>query len=227
VGGTAAAVLYVGPSLTAADRAALAGPYAVRPPIRRGDLPAAVESGARVIGIVDGEFYQRLAVSPKEILGALRAGCQIIGGASMGALRAAELVGHGMVGIGQVFRWYASGEVCRDDDVAVSYAHDDDDYRLLTVPLVNVKWLMLRARAEGWLAEAQRRRVAQAARRIHWEARTWPQVCRQARLDACDIDLIRRHAAEPGNDCKRLDALLTVAALTATAQLCTTNPVAS
>ncbi|MGI8879740.1 MAG: TfuA-like protein [Jatrophihabitans sp.] len=215
---TTGAVLYVGPSLPGADRSALHGPFEVRPPIRRGDLPAAVAAGVGLVGIVDGEFYQRLAVSPKEILAALQAGCQVIGGASMGALRAAELWPHGMSGAGQIYAWFRGGQVTRDDDVAVSYSHDEDDYRLLTVPWVNVKWLMQVAGAEGWLGTPERRRVGQAARAIHWEVRTWSQVCRRARLTEAQTRTVLRQAADPNHDRKRLDALGTVEAVRAAAQ---------
>lgn len=208
-------VLFVGPSLRAEDWRDLPGGIDVRPPIARGDLPRVVEGGARQVAIVDGEFFQRLAVSPREVLGALDAGCEVLGGASMGALRAAELERHGMRGVGTVFEWFRDGLVTRDDDVAVSYAHDEHDYRLLTVPYVNVKWLMMLAAQDGWLDSAARRRVAGAARRQHWERRTWRSVGHAARLPDEQLRLLLEHAARPENDRKRLDALATVQALVA------------
>lgn len=210
------AVLFVGPSLRAGDLdhpALIGSQVCVRPPIRRGDLPAAVAGGARLVGIVDGEFFQNLAVSPKEILAALGTGCHIVGGASMGALRAAELEPYGMLGVGQVFEWYRSGAIWRDDDVAVSYSHDEDDYRLLTVPYVNVKWTMQRARSGGWLGAGSRRRIACAARRIHWEERSWQLICRRASLSAAETRALLEHAADPRHDRKRLDALETIRTL--------------
>jgi hypothetical protein len=206
-----AAVVFVGPSLRGADMNDRDPRVDYRPPIRRGDLPAAVASGYRLIGIVDGEFYQTLAVSPKEILVALDAGCQIVGGASMGALRAAELAPYGMSGVGQIYRWYERGEVYRDDDVAISYAYDEGKYWLLTVPMVNVKWVVQNARADGLLSSVACRRISVAARRIYWENRTWPRVCEQANLDETETASILRYARNADHDLKRLDALATIA----------------
>jgi len=44
-----------------------------------------------------------------ELLDALEEGVAVFGGASMGALRAAELWQHGMVGVGKIFRAYRDG----------------------------------------------------------------------------------------------------------------------
>lgn len=206
-----AAVVFVGPSLRRADLERRDSRIDYRPPIRRGDMPAAVLAGYRIIGIVDGEFYQTLAVSPKEILCALYEGCEVVGGASMGALRAAELAPYGMSGVGHIHQWFTRREITRDDDVAVSYAQDDGYYWLLTVPLVNVKWVVQQARASGLLSSAACRAVSCAARRIYWEDRTWPAVCHAAKLDEIDTAAILAYAKHPDHDLKRLDALATVA----------------
>ena len=44
----------------------------------------------------------------------------------MGALRAAETRAHGMIGIGQIFEWYASGEIEGDDEVAQIFGALDE-----------------------------------------------------------------------------------------------------
>jgi hypothetical protein len=207
---TGAAVVYVGPSLRRADREEPDPRIDYRPPIKRGDLPAAVAAGYRFIGIVDGEFYQTLAVSPKEILAALQEGCEIVGGASMGALRAAELEPYGMTGVGQIYRWFHRGEVTRDDDVAVSYGRDDGNYWLLTVPMVNVKWVIQDARAKGWLSRSTCGRVTSAARRIYWEQRTWTGICAAAKLDQGETASLLEYVKDADHDLKRLDALATI-----------------
>lgn len=209
------ATVFVGPSLRTADLAEMPDQVSVLPPIRRHDLPEVVDNGARLIGIVDGEFYQSLAVSPKEILAALARGCRIVGGASMGALRAVEMSPWGMRGIGRVFEWYRDGVVHRDDDVAVRYAHDDGEYRLLTVPFVNVKWVAERMRALGMITPASARRLQPAARRIAWETRTWRAVCAKAGLTAHETAAVLDVASRPEEDRKRLDALMTVRAVIA------------
>ena len=51
------------------------------------------------IGVIDGYFDGVPSVWHKEILWALSQGIRVFGGASMGALRAAELDGFGMTGV--------------------------------------------------------------------------------------------------------------------------------
>jgi hypothetical protein len=207
--------LYVGPSLRLGDLDGLDARIEVRPPIRRGDLPQAVAAGYDTFCIVDGEFYQTLAVSPKEILAALQTGCRIMGAASMGALRAAELAPYGMCGIGQIYRWFSTGEVSRDDDVAVSYAHDEGDFRLLTVPMVNVRWVVSHARTEGWLEASTCRRISTVARGIYWEDRSWRRLISQARLTPPETEVLLRYVHDPAHDLKRLDALAAIDGLQA------------
>ena len=64
---------------------------AVLPPAARGDLYRAALAGPQVIGLIDGYFDGVPAVAHKEILWALDQGIRVLGAASMGALRAAEL----------------------------------------------------------------------------------------------------------------------------------------
>lgn len=204
-------MVFVGPSLLESDLESLdEDDVDLRPPIRRGDLRVAADDGYTHVAIIDGEFFQSLAVSPKEILACLDSGVTVIGGASMGALRAAELYPYGMIGVGQVYRWYRSGRVTRDDDVAVTFARGGVGYVVLNVPMVNVMWVMDQAREQGWLDVATRRRVTSAARRIPWTDRTWPHICRRAALSPETTVRVMEAASRPQNNLKRLDALATV-----------------
>jgi hypothetical protein len=85
-------VIFAGPSF-GRDIATLQTTYPsieFRAPAARGDILQAVEDGARAIGIVDGYFGEMPSVWHKEILFALQQNVIVAGGASMGALRAAE-----------------------------------------------------------------------------------------------------------------------------------------
>jgi TfuA protein len=183
----------------------------IRPPIRRGDLPLALaENQFRTILIIDGEFYQKLAVSPKEILLALRQNLTIIGAASMGAMRAAELAPYGMVGVGEVYKWYKSGFVYRDDDVALLYSHMGAKYKAYSVPMVNIIWLLRLAKTEGWLSSESARRIHRTARQLHWRSRNWTEILNRGELTPSESHALSTHAVDPNFDVKRLDALASI-----------------
>src|ERR1035441_8911666 len=59
-------VVFTGPSLHPRAAAALLN-ATILPPIKRGDLEPFLASKPAAVGIIDGEFYQSLAVSPKEV----------------------------------------------------------------------------------------------------------------------------------------------------------------
>ena len=63
----------------------------------------------------------RARVWHKEILWALPEGVPVFGSASMGALRAAELRGFGMRGVGRIFEAFREGALEDDDEVALAH----------------------------------------------------------------------------------------------------------
>ena len=179
-----APIVYLGPSLPPATAAAvLDADY--RPPVKRGDLPVRYDG---TIVIIDGEFHQSLAVSPKEILRLLDTGTKVIGAASMGALRAVELACYGMEGFGWVFEAYRSGRLEADDEVAVSYS--PEDLRCLTVPLVNVRRWLDDLSAHGDIDPPTAGQLLDRARQLFYADRTperlwgtWTQVIARSELE--------------------------------------------
>jgi hypothetical protein len=142
-------VVFLGPSLDR-DRAERTLGATFLPPIKRGDIDALLTAPGPVpaaIGIIDGQFFQRLAISPKEVLRALDAGVRVFGASSMGALRAAELASFGMVGVGDVYRLYAQGVIDADDEVALTY--NSETLEPLSAPLVNMRLALRAAVARG------------------------------------------------------------------------------
>ena len=111
-----ALVVFLGPSLSEEEAQALV-PCRVLPPAGQGDVWRALSLRPRAIALVDGVFEAQPSVWHHELLAALDAGVAVFGGGSMGALRAAELVDHGMVGVGQVFEAYRRGELVDDAEV--------------------------------------------------------------------------------------------------------------
>src|SRR5204862_4628809 len=108
-------VAFLGPSLPARE----ARGFRVLPPARQGDVWRALGLRPRAIALIDGVFEAQPSIWHREILDALDAGVPVVGGASMGALRAAELRTLGMTGVGRIFRWYRDGAVIDDAEVAL------------------------------------------------------------------------------------------------------------
>jgi hypothetical protein len=184
-------VVFVGPSLSGAS-VSLEG-LQVRPPAAQGDLYRAALRRPAVIALIDGVFGHRPAVWHKEVLWALSKGIQVVGGASMGALRAAELSSFGMVGVGQIFRSYEAGECNDDDEVALLHADAGGGYRPLTEPMVNVRATVAAARAAEVSSPLVSQRLVSYAKQIHYTERTWACIL-DAGLDEIGWDVPGRAA---------------------------------
>jgi hypothetical protein len=205
---SATPIVYLGPSLPRVEaERLLAADY--RPPVRRGDLPAACPG--RTIVIIDGEFGQSLSVSPKEILRLLDQGTRVIGASSMGALRAAELQPFGMEGCGWVFDAYHAGRIVRDDEVALTYS--PVDFAPLTVPLVNVRYWLESLQARDLLDAPTARRMLRRVERTFFAERTPGRV--QGLLEevagAARVQVLLRATGGVITDIKAADARLALA----------------
>ena len=165
-------VAFLGPSLPAGE----ARGVTLLPPARQGDVWRALRLRPRVIALIDGVFESQPSVWHHEILDALDAGVAVFGGASMGALRAAELHTRGMVGVGRIFRWYRDGEVIDDSEVAMLHGDAEHGFVQLTVPLVNVRWAAQQAVRARILRRAEARALVERSGRVFYQERTWPRV---------------------------------------------------
>lgn len=203
-------LVYLGPSLRLSRARELLPEADYRPPVKRGDLPAAYEG---TVVIVDGDFHQSLSVSPKEVLRLLDQGTPVVGASSMGALRAAELWPMGMEGCGWVFEGYRSGHIIADDEVAVTYS--PEDLTCLTVPVVNVrKWLEdleAAGRVDGFTA----RRLLWTARRLYYADRTMRNLRQtwESVLTATEIERLLSATGGRITDVKAADAELALASI--------------
>lgn len=208
-------VIYRGPSLYGCELAADES-VSLLPPVRHGDLLALpeVERGDWDIYLVDGDFGQSLAITITEIRTVLCAGNRVHGCSSMGALRATECRPIGMLGHGWIFEAYASGAIDGDDEVALLY--EPATYEPLTVPSVNVRWLVDTLRTRGDLDEQDAKDAVRIARGLFFRWRT-PAALRRAMAAATDVrpalhavveQLADEHLSKW--DRKRLDALALV-----------------
>jgi hypothetical protein len=166
-------IVFLGPSLDqAAAERILSAHYL--PPARRGDLLAAAEKGATIIGLVDGVFHQESAVAHREILAAIKKGVRVVGASSMGALRAAEMDTLGMVGVGEIYRMYKSGDLESDDEVALVF--DPSSGLALSEPLINIRFTLKRAMREGIITLAEHDLLLASARSLFYPKRTYRAV---------------------------------------------------
>jgi hypothetical protein len=206
-------VAFVGPSLPAREALRIA-PCTVLPPARQGDVWRALRRGPTAIALVDGVFESAPSVWHHEILDAIDTGVAVFGGASMGALRAAELSAHGMVGVGRIFRWYRDGVVHGDDEVALLHAGAEDGHRPLTLPLVNVRWAAELAVEAGVITRREAAALVGAATRIFYQERTWPAALAAAavRLRPAAATALSAWLTEHAPDAKAEDARATIAA---------------
>lgn len=174
-------VAFIGPTLPDA-RLTAGKEVLVLAPAVQGDILRAVESGAVAIGLVDGNFENVAPVWHKEILYALSQGVRVFGAASMGALRAAECASFGMVGIGDIFRQYATGARVDDADVALIHGPAELGYLPLTLPLVNIDATLKRLGEDGALASDLVAAIAATAAGIFYKERNWANIIARVAL---------------------------------------------
>ena len=163
-------IVFLGPSLDLAAAKKILSAHFL-PPARRGDLLTAAERGATIIGLIDGVFHQESAVARREILTAIKKGVKVVGASSMGALRAVEMDTLGMVGVGEIYRMYKSGELESDDEVALVF--DPSSGLALSEPLINIRFTLKRAMREGIITLAEHDLLLASARSLFYPKRTY------------------------------------------------------
>lgn len=202
-------IVFCGPSLSPAEGRAVLDALFL-PPAQQGDLYRALRQKPVAIGLLDGLFDQVNAVAHKEILWAMSQGVHVLGGASMGALRAAELAPFGMEGIGTIFEWFEQGQLEDDDEVALLHGTAEDGYRPLSEPMVNIRATLAAARTAGVISSATREALLSLAKELFYPERAWPLLRVRARergLGAGELDALSGFVRSHRVDQKRQDAL--------------------
>lgn len=201
--------VFLGPSLPLTEaRSRLAANYF--PPIRMGDIYRLLATGIETIAIIDGVFHQSAPVWQREILSALEEGIRVVGGASMGALRAAELAPYGMEGVGKIYAWYRDGTIDGDDEVALIHVDATLGWQALSEPLVNIRHNLARAEARGLLSAAERACLIAAAQHACFSERSWQSLALCPEFTALPVTRKRALAeflTSERVDLKREDAL--------------------
>lgn len=172
-------IIFTGPSINHKEaHRILEATY--KPPVKRGDILKIINTHPKIIGIIDGVFHQQPAVAHKEIMKALKEDIIVVGGASMGALRASELDSLGMIGIGSIYQKYASGEIESDDDVAVIF--DPDTYEQLNESLVNIKYNLQKAQNKKIITKTEYREMISIAKETYYPYRTYKKIFKNTTL---------------------------------------------
>jgi hypothetical protein len=198
----------MGPSLPLAEARALF-PADYRPPARMGDVYAELSPDLAGIVLIDGVFHGQPAVWHRELLAALDGGIPVLGAASMGALRAAELEPFGMIGVGTVFGWYRGGRLDRDDAVALLHGPAESGWTPLSLPLVSLIATLETAVAAGDLGEGdaeELRALADARPFGERSERVLLEDARRAGWTASRLARARSALATHARDVKREDA---------------------
>ena len=206
--------VFVGPTLAGRDVLSILPGSVVHPPIVHGDLLRLRFASGDVVVIIDGYYHQSASVRHKEIMTLLADGVAVIGCASMGALRAAELAEYGMIGSGAIYRMYRAGVLDADDEVAVAHG-PAPDYRSFTVPLVVIRHAVDMAVRFGVLGENDAALILRAALAIRYSERSWLAVRRAvdatesgANCGAALLEFVESHPA--ATNIKAADALDTL-----------------
>lgn len=221
------AVLFAGPTLTGAEiekRFGIAGAGGIFTlengnrlimcgPVSEGDVARLVPSAPAIIAIVDG-FYETVpAVWHKEILYAMKEGIHVLGAASMGALRAAELAPFGMEGVGEIYRDYVGGVLEDDDEVAVVHAPAEVKYAALSDAMINIRRTVTAAQAGGIITPENAALILRIGKSLFYKNRNYQAILDTAFRQGVDNNQLiafKTYLATHRIDQKRLDALALV-----------------
>ncbi|HYQ01834.1 MAG TPA: TfuA-like protein [Polyangiaceae bacterium] len=215
--------VYTGLTLKASEVEALLPGASVRPPVKQFDVLRDIQAGFHVVVIIDGVFHQTPAVSPSEIMDALRRGLLVYGCSSMGALRAAELCDYGMRGHGAIFEWVRDDPAFRDDFPGQIFTREGAEIRALSITYVDFVFNLRQLAEQGRLSAGDQRFLEQTFRNIYYPERTVGALVAALKPTRPELIPIAKTALTELGSQKRRDALATLervhADLTALQQL--------
>jgi hypothetical protein len=164
-------VVFLGPTLPHVDASRILDAVYLHPASQGSVLRAVQRYDPSILLIVDGSFQLEPAVRHKEILWALERGVPVVGAASIGALRAAELYPH-MHGVGLIYRWYRRFPFTPDDAVAVLHGPPEISTKAFTVALLDLRMSFRAAERSGVIPREFRTRLDAAAHGLNFRDRT-------------------------------------------------------
>jgi hypothetical protein len=204
-------VVFLGPSLPHDEaRKVLDADY--RPPVKRGDL-LTIGPEVRIVAIIDGVLMSDAAVGHREILTLMDSRITVIGGGSMGALRAAELTDLGMIGVGRIYEEYASHRVEGDDEVVLTY--DPDSLSPLSEPLINLRLNLEEAVRRSIIDKGESQSILSSLRAAYFPERSYSLLLDISRrtLKTDKFEMLEKFILTQTEDFKRNDAIAVLRAV--------------
>lgn len=203
-------LVFTGTSISHKDAKNILEGVTFKPPVFRGNVEKAVKEGYTLIGIIDGVFFSKSAVTHKEIVRAMEAGVTVVGGCSMGALRASELDTHGMIGVGKIYEWYRDGVIEDDDEVAVTT--NPDTFEPVSSPMVNIRETFMAACADEVIDKKGCELLTGLAKRTHYGERSYfgitKEASRKGMISEEKASELLIYCRDHERDIKREDAIL-------------------
>lgn len=117
----------------------------------------------------------------------------MIGAASMGALRAAELHPFGMIGVGLIYRWYRRWPLTAEDAVAVQCGPAELGFTPLTEAMVDLQRSFKALFRRGLISKAEMDAGTAAAQRLNFRERSLRKVVIAAQWLPEKAALLRSH----------------------------------
>jgi hypothetical protein len=178
--------------------------------VKRGDLVSIYGEKNVVVGIIDGIFFSDSAVGHREIIGLLERGITVVGGGSMGALRASELKDFGMIGVGRIFDMYSSGVIEGDDEVAIIF--NPETLEPLSEALINIRYNLERAVDRGIITESQSKDIINELKAVYFPERSYEKALEIAceKLKRNEFIRLREYLLNCARDLKKADAELVI-----------------
>ena len=184
-------IIFIGPSLNH-DKARRIFQADYRAPAKKGDLMMLLTSYSKsaeepnstnFVGLVDGLFLQDYPPTPIEVYQLLsNKNFHVVGGASIGALRAIELEKFGMVGIGKIFELFRNGATDADDEVAVTFQQGAGE-DIQSEAMIDIRFNLFVACRKQIITDRVKRAIAKTAKSIYFPYRNYTHVLEQTRLD--------------------------------------------
>jgi TfuA protein len=183
-------IIFVGPSLSL-QKARKIFDADYRGPAKKGDLLVLSASSLislknqpnaiNFVGLIDGLFLQDYPPTPIEVFQLLsNKNFRVVGGASIGALRAVELEKFGMVGIGKVFELFKNGTTNADDEVAVTFDLGDG-VSIQSEAMIDIRFNLFIAHKKNIITKRTKHIIAKTAKSIYFPYRNYSNIIEETR----------------------------------------------